>query len=348
MPEEVVPFVVDLFAGGAGEAAAADAITAGATGAFDAGAFTAADVGLADAALTGGALAADAAVPSLTATAAAPEAASIASLAGTEGTAFLPATVDASAVPLSSDLATSLGVTPDVAAPAALDVSSTPVDFSAPVGSGDLVNAQLNANAADAAGGGGGSITSWIAKNPGLAAQLGLTGLSAFEAFSTPQLPGAAKSLLSNLSPATKQAMDVISSGGTNTPLWAQQKASIDATIAQQQRLGEEGIMQAAANLGEGGKDSQIVQDKIRALRRDLETQRQNMYAQAQQQNVSNATAELTGSNQTLMAIAQMQMGEDSGAQQTANTTARLAGQLAGMTTKPSATVQPGEKTGTG
>ncbi len=117
----------------------------------------------------------------------------------------------------------------------------------------------------------------------------------------------------------------MISSGGTNTPTWNTQKASIDSQISEQLNSAIEQLKQSAANSGMGGANSAVVQQKIAQLQQQATTQRQQLYAEAQQRNVANAVAELTGGNQTLGSIAQMQMGQSSAAQQSAAQTAELA-----------------------
>ena len=132
--------------------------------------------------------------------------------------------------------------------------------------------------------------------------------------------------------PAVQDAMAMIKSGGMSGALWGQQKASIDASINQQIQQESEALQQAAANAGEGSpKDSAVVVQQLNALKDKMETQRNQLYLQAQQQNVQTAIAELTGGNATLEAIAQMQLGQDEAARNAASETARLAMLLQGI-----------------
>jgi hypothetical protein len=182
-------------------------------------------------------------------------------------------------------------------------------------------------NDASVQGATGGDLTDWL-KSPKNLASLGMLGISGFNALSKPKLPSAANTALGAAGPAVAQAQSIISSGGTATPEWATQKASIDASIDQQIQQQTEALKQAAANNGEGNQNSGIVQQQIAQMTSNLNEQRQQLYLQAQQQNVNNAVSELTGGNQTLSAIAQMQLSQETQARQSATQTAQLALQL--------------------
>ncbi|MBA0083364.1 MAG: hypothetical protein HRJ53_00040, partial [Acidobacteria bacterium Pan2503] len=145
------------------------------------------------------------------------------------------------------------------------------------------------------------------------------------------QLPGAAKTALGASGPAVAQAQATISAGGMAGPLWNQQKAGIDAQINQQLQDFSRQIQQNAANSGQGGANSDVVQQQIASMRTRLEAQRQQMYMAAAQQNVTNAVAELTGGNQTLMALANLQFQEDRQAQEMALQTGEVVGKLASL-----------------
>jgi hypothetical protein len=179
-------------------------------------------------------------------------------------------------------------------------------------------------------GGGPTSWTDWF-KSPKNDLSAGMFGMSLFNALNRPALPGAAKTALGAAGPAVAQAQGIISSGGVNTPIWTQQKASIDASIDAQIQQASDALMQQAANAGEGGKNSGIVQQQLAAIRENMETQRQQLYLQAQQQNVNNAVAELTGGNQTLSSIANIQLQQSNEARTLAQQTAMLAAQLQQM-----------------
>ena len=161
-------------------------------------------------------------------------------------------------------------------------------------------------------------------------AQAGLLGLSAVNAMRTPQLPGAAKTALGAGSQAVTQAQGILSSGGTSSPLWSQQKSSIDQQINQalQQQIAQ--MKQSAASNGMGGDNSGVVQQQIADLTSKAETQRQALYNQALQQIVTNAVSELTGGDNTLSSIANMQMQQTEQARNAASQTAELALLLGG------------------
>lgn len=173
-------------------------------------------------------------------------------------------------------------------------------------------------------------------KNPKNLASLGLGGISALNALSQPKLPGAARTALGTAGPAAQQAIGILQSGGTSAPIYSQQKASIDATIDEQIRTQSEALLQNAANSGEGGvtgpngQVSGVVQQQINQLKTSLEARRQQLYLQAQQQNVSQALSELSGGNQVLDQVAQLQFNQSQDARQAAAQTAELAGILYG------------------
>lgn len=162
-------------------------------------------------------------------------------------------------------------------------------------------------------------------------------GASLYSLLKGSQLPSAAKTALGNAGPATAQAQAMISSGGMSGPLWQQQKAGIDAQIDQQKADFARAVQQNAANAGMGGANSDVVQQQIQQSNNQLEALRQQMYMQAAQQNVTNAVAELTGGNQTLMAVAQLQFSEDQQAQALARQLGITTGQLASLWPQQSA-----------
>jgi hypothetical protein len=198
----------------------------------------------------------------------------------------------------------------------------------------DLTNAEVspadtgidpNAPAGGGSGGGlGGDLSKWFSspKNIGTA---GLLGLSLKNALTKPSLPSADTTASNAATQAVQSATSVVQSGGTATPEWASQKASIDATINQQIQQQTQAIMQAAASSGEGNQNSGIVQQQIAQMTANANTQRQQLYAQAQQQNVSNALSELNGGDQVLTSIGNTQLQESEQAQALAAQTAELA-----------------------
>jgi 1,2-phenylacetyl-CoA epoxidase PaaB subunit len=141
-----------------------------------------------------------------------------------------------------------------------------------------------------------------------------------------PKLPGAAKTALDSSSSAVTNAQNVINSGGTGTPIWQTQKASIDASITQQLQHATEQLRQNAANTGQSGA---VVQQQLTQLQQQFEQQRQALYLQAQQSNVQSAISELTGGNQTLSEVAKMQLAASGEAQSSLSEAAKLAAELA-------------------
>lgn len=171
------------------------------------------------------------------------------------------------------------------------------------------------------------SVMDWL-KVPKNALQAGMFGMSLKNALTQPGLPGAAKTAAGIAGPAAQAAAGVIQTGGTGTPLWQNQKASIDSNIDMQIQNEAMALQQAAANSGMGDQNSGVVQQQINAMKERMNAQRLQAYTQVQQQNVTNAVSELTGSNQTLTQIADMQLRQQQGAMQLASQTAELAGWL--------------------
>lgn len=157
------------------------------------------------------------------------------------------------------------------------------------------------------------------------------TGASLYSLLNRAQLPGYAKQAGAAAGPASAQAQTMLASGGQGSPLWGQQKSAIDAQIDQQIQNFSRAVQQNAQNSGQGGANSMVVQSQIAEVTKQLEAQRQSMYMAAQQQNVNNAVAELTGANQTLMALANLQFQEDQQAQQLARNVGLVTGNLASL-----------------
>lgn len=158
----------------------------------------------------------------------------------------------------------------------------------------------------------GNSLLGWAEKNPGTAAQL---GLGAYEATQKPALPSADKALLSESQANIASATGIINSGGTSSPNWGAQKAAIDQSIQTQVTQGTQAILQQAANNGMG-QNSLVVQQQINQLKINASTQQQQLYQQAQAQNVSQAMSLLSGGNQALASIGNTQYQQDQQAQQ--------------------------------
>lgn len=182
----------------------------------------------------------------------------------------------------------------------------------------------------------------WIAKNPAQAALLGLTG---YNMTRTPKIPEAAKTLQNQATPAAAAAQATIASGGTNTPAWTQQKSSIDASVDQQIKDQVRQVAQNAANTGQGTfdidnwakggapkpGDSLAAIQQANSIKDKLEAQRQQLYLQAQQQNVSDALKNLGISDTALAQVADSQFSASKDAQQTAAQTASLVLMLSAM-----------------
>jgi hypothetical protein len=181
------------------------------------------------------------------------------------------------------------------------------------------------------AGAGAGALdttAAWLKKLGLTPATAGLLGVSAAQALSKPKLPQAAQDLQKQGTAGAAAASGVIQSGGTSGPAWATQKASIDATIDQQLKEQAQAMLQQAQNSGVGA-DSQVTQQQINKLKTQLETARQQLYAQAQAQNVQNALKELGISDQALAQVADTQFRQSAAARQGAAQTASLALMLA-------------------
>lgn len=167
--------------------------------------------------------------------------------------------------------------------------------------------------------------TAAMLKRLGLSpATAGLLGISGLQALSKPKVPDAAKTLQAQAGPAAASANAVIQSGGTGGPQWATQKSSIDATVDQQLNEQIQAMLQQAVNSGQGA-DSQVTQQQINKLKNQLETVRQQLYAQAQAQNVDAALRQLGISDQALANVAQAQFASSNQARSAAAQTASLA-----------------------
>jgi hypothetical protein len=151
-----------------------------------------------------------------------------------------------------------------------------------------------------------------------------LLGVSAAQGLSKPKLPQAAQDLQKTGTAGAQAASGVIQSGGTSGPAWATQKASIDATIDQQIKEQTQAMLQQAVNSGQGA-DSQVTLQQINKLKNQAETMRQQMYQQAQAQNVKAALTELGISDQALAQVADTQFKQSAAARQGAAQTASLA-----------------------
>lgn len=89
------------------------------------------------------------------------------------------------------------------------------------------------------------------------------------------------------------------------------QTSAINSGLAEQRRIGQEQILQASANSGQGGADSMVVQDKMRAFDTQLETQRQELMQKQAESNTSNALQELGYVSKEALAYAELQFRED-------------------------------------
>lgn len=244
--------------------------------------------------------------------------------AGGAFSSYLPVT--SSAAPLSTDLASSFGL-PASGDLAALNTAASSLPASTfPTG--------VDAVGSSGLGGIAGNFSDWASKNPLQAAMLGLSG---FNALSAPKIPSAAGHALDNANAMTDEARQVISSGGTSSPAWQQAKSSIDQRINEYVKNTAAQIKQNAVNSGMGGENSMVVREQLNNLQQQAETQRQQLYQQELSQIVSQSVSELTGGNQTLSSIAQMQLGQSNEAKQAASQTAQLAIMLGQLSKSPSA-----------
>ena len=172
--------------------------------------------------------------------------------------------------------------------------------------------------------------------SPQGAIQAGLAGASLYAGTRTPQLPGALQTVQNNNTALQSQATGIINSGGTSNPNWASQKASIDATINQQIQQQTQQILQNAANSGQGGAQSMVVQQALSQMQQQANVQRQQLYMQALNTYVQQATSILTGGNQALAAVGNAQINQSNQAQQIA---AELAMQAARLGTNATSNV---------
>lgn len=167
----------------------------------------------------------------------------------------------------------------------------------------------------------------WLGGHKALA---GLLGMDALNALRRPALPSAGKTAQGASTAEVNQALGIIQSGGTSSPQWAVDKASIDASINQQMQAAQAQLEQTAATNGMGGKNSMVVQQQLQKMGSDMEAKRQELYAQALQQITTQAVTMLSGGNQTLGGIAQMQLQQDSEAQSAVSNMAEMALLLGG------------------
>jgi hypothetical protein len=215
--------------------------------------------------------------------------------------------------PLTGDVASQLGISSGDLTPT--PPVSSPMVPDTPLGPTGVVNPAGVGGAPDGSG-------EWISKNQ---LQAGLLGMSVYNGTRQPKLSSAAQTALGASSAAVQDAQGIIQSGGTSSPLWATQKASIDQQVNTNLQNAIAQMVQSAQNSGMGGRDSGVVQQQINKLTTDAETQRQALYNQVLSQIVSTAVTELNGGNQTLGSIAQMQMSQSEQARAAASQTAELA-----------------------
>lgn len=183
------------------------------------------------------------------------------------------------------------------------------------------------------AGSGGGSsgllgqAGDWLGGHKALA---GMLGMDALNALRRPALPSAGKTAQGASTAEVNQALGIVQSGGTSSPQWAVDKSSIDASINEQMQAAQAQLEQTAATNGMGGKNSMVVQQQLQKMSSDMEAKRQELYAQALQQITSQAVTMLSGGNQTLGGIANMQLQQESDAQAAVSQMAEMALLLGG------------------
>lgn len=141
-------------------------------------------------------------------------------------------------------------------------------------------------------------------------------------------LPAGLQNTVDANKPLGDQARDVLTHNGTPTP---DQRTAIDSSIDQQFKQGSEAIVQASINAGQGGKDSMVTQDKIRAFKGQLETMRQELYMKQAEQNVLTAMQELGMVTQEQFALAQLELQQNTASQQRAMSIMQSLGWLFSM-----------------
>lgn len=169
--------------------------------------------------------------------------------------------------------------------------------------------------------------------SPATAAMLGISGA---QALSKPQIPDAAKRLAGQAGPGADAASAVVQSGGTSSPAWGTQKSAIDASIDQQIQQQAQALVQQAQNSGMGA-DSEVTVQQINKLKTDLEGKRQQLYAQAQQQNVQAALSALGINDQALAQVAQAEFAGSAEAKASASQTAQNAMMLQALSQRQAA-----------
>lgn len=162
----------------------------------------------------------------------------------------------------------------------------------------------------------------WVGAHLGTA---GILGLDALTAFRHPQLPSAGKTAQGGATQEVTAAQGIIASGGTSSPQWSTMKASIDASINQEMAAAKAQLEQTAANNGMGGANSMVVQQQLQQMTTTAEAKRQELYAQALGQIVSQAVTMMANGDQTLGGIAQMQLQQSGEAQANASQIAEMA-----------------------
>ena len=112
-----------------------------------------------------------------------------------------------------------------------------------------------------------------IMKNPLQSAGL---ALMARNVLGGPQpLPGYVQQAGNVATDMQTQASGILQSGGTSSPMWSGMKSSIDQGIDAKLSQAIEQLKQSAANSGQGGDNSAVVQQGINQLRDQAENQRQ-------------------------------------------------------------------------
>jgi hypothetical protein len=168
-----------------------------------------------------------------------------------------------------------------------------------------------------------GKVGSGIMNNPLQSAGLALMARNVLGG--PQQLPSYAQQAGNTATDLQTQANGILQSGGTSSPMWNGMKASIDSSIDGNLKNAIEQLKQSAANSGQGGDNSAVVQQGINNLTQQAETQRQAQYTQALSSITNQAVSMLTGGNQTLTSLAQMQMANNSQAQASAGQIGEMA-----------------------
>lgn len=183
------------------------------------------------------------------------------------------------------------------------------------------------------------SITNALTKDPLRTAGTAL-GLGSLLRNRPNTVPSGLSNTVNNNGPIGDIARTTLTNNGAPTP---DQMSVITATINQQRQQGTEAIIQASINSGQGGKDSMVVQDKIRAFNEQLAVMQIQLVQKQAEQNVMNALQELGMVTQEQFQLAQIELQQDTLAQNRAASIMQSLGWLwSGASSSKTPTTTPG------